>query len=71
MKKFLIEFTVLYIAALIIGAIISGIAGITGCDITAGDVFLYSLIMPVLVCGSFALEGAYNDDAEDDSSILF
>lgn len=71
MKKFLIEFTVLYIAALIIGAIISGIAGMTGCNITAGDIFLYSLIMPVLICGGLALGGAYNEDADDDESIFF
>ena len=35
--------------------------------------FSAAIVFPstVLVCGSFALEGAYNDDAEDDSSILF
>ena len=61
MKKFLIEFIVLYVASLIIFALVAAI--IPGVEATAGNIFLYSLIMP-------AVENGYSDDA-DDESILF
>ena len=64
MKKFLIEFIVLYVASLIIAAIIPGV------EATAGNIFLYSLIMPAVICIYTALENGYSDDA-DDESILF
>ena len=47
MKKFLIEFIVLYVASLIIFALVAAI--IPGVEVTAGDIFLYSLIMPAVI----------------------
>ncbi len=69
MKKFLIEFIALYVAGVIIFSLVFSIPDET--DVTAGDIFLYSLIMPVLICGGLALGGAYNEDADDDESIFF
>lgn len=69
MKKFLIEFIALYVAGVIIFSLVFAIPDET--DVTAGDIFLYSLIMPALICGGLALGGAYNEDADDDESIFF
>ena len=68
MKKFLIELIVLYVASLIIFALVAAI--IPGVEATAGNIFLYSLIMPAVICIYTALENGYSDDA-DDESILF
>lgn len=68
MKKFLIEFIVLYVASLIIFALVAAI--IPGVEATAGNIFLYSLIMPAVIRIYTALENGYSDDA-DDESILF
>ena len=68
MKKFLIEFIVLYVASLIIFALVAAI--IPGVEVTAGNIFLYSLIMRAVICIYSALENGYSDDA-DDESILF
>ena len=54
MKKFLIEFIVLYVASLIIFALVAAI--IPGVEVTAGNIFLYSLIMPAVICIYTALE---------------
>lgn len=48
MKKFLIEFIVLYGICLIIFALLAAI--IPSFEAAAGDIFLYSLIMPAVVC---------------------
>ena len=68
MKKFLIEFIVLYVASLIIFALVAAI--IPGVEATAGNIFLYSLIMPAVICIYTALVYGDCDDA-DDESILF
>ena len=68
MKKCLIEFIVLYGICQIIFALLAAI--IPGFEAAAGDIFLYSLIMPAVICIYTALENGYSDDA-DDESILF
>ena len=68
MKKFLIEFIVLYVASLIIFALVAAI--IPGVEATAGNIFLYSLIMPAVICIYTALENVYSYE-EDDESIIF